>query len=84
MPLNIKDAETHELARRLAKLTGETMTKAVKRAVGEKLARVEKANNHPALADALDRIALHCASLPRRDARSADEIIGYDESGLPA
>ena len=35
------------------------------------------------LADELDRIARHCASLPRRDPRSADEILGYDDRGLP-
>ena len=35
------------------------------------------------LADELDHIALHCANLPRRDRRSADQIIGYDERGLP-
>ncbi|MEX2617631.1 MAG: type II toxin-antitoxin system VapB family antitoxin [Alphaproteobacteria bacterium] len=83
MPLNIKDAETHDLARRLAKLTGESLTRAVKHAIAEKLAQVEKNRNRDTLADALDRIALHCASLPKRDNRSADDIIGYDESGLP-
>ena len=83
MPLNIKDAETLELARRLAKLTGESTATAVGCAVAEKLARVEKARTRATLADELDRIALNCASLPRRDPRSADEIIGYDESGLP-
>lgn len=83
MPLNIKDAETHEMARKLARLTGESMTKAVKGAVAEKLARVEKARRRPTLADALDHIALHCASLPKADARRADEIIGYDGNGLP-
>ena len=31
----------------------------------------------------LDRIAMRCADLPARDERSADEIIGYDEYGLP-
>ena len=35
------------------------------------------------LADELDEIALHCARLPVRDPRSADEILGYDEHGLP-
>lgn len=83
MPLNIKDAETHELARRLAKLTGESLTKAVKHAIAEKLAQVEKKQDRDTLADSLDRIALHCAALPRRDRRSAEEIIGYDENGLP-
>ena len=83
MPLNIKDAETHELARRLAKLTGESLTRAVKHAIAEKLAQLEKARQRDSLADELDRIALHCAGLPKCDERTADDIIGYDENGLP-
>jgi hypothetical protein len=31
----------------------------------------------------LDAIALHCAALPVRDDRAADDILGYDEDGLP-
>ena len=31
----------------------------------------------------LDAIAVHCAGLPKLDSRSADEILGYDEHGLP-
>ena len=83
MPLNIKDADTHALAKRLADLTGESLTKAVKRAIQERLARVERAQGGTGLADELDRIALHCARLPHRDRRRANEIIGYDEHGLP-
>jgi len=33
--------------------------------------------------DELEEIAEHCASLPVLDDRSADEILGYDASGLP-
>ncbi len=84
MPLNIKDADTHALAKRLASLTGESLTKAVKHAIQAKLEQVEKTQGAVPLAEELDRIALHCAKLPRRDKRSADQIIGYDESGLPA
>lgn len=84
MQLNIKDDDTHALAKRLASLTGESMAKAVKRAIQERLAQVEKMRGGPPLADELDRIALYCARLPRRDERSGDEIIGYDESGIPA
>ena len=40
--------------------------------------------NRWGLADKLDRIALDCASLPAVDNRSADEILGYDEYGLPS
>jgi antitoxin VapB len=84
MPLNIKDSETHELARELAKRTGESLTFAVKRSIEERLLRVRSGGNDIKLADQLDRIALDCASLPVLDARSADEILGYDDAGLPA
>lgn len=83
MPLNIKDADTHALAKRLAGLTGESLTQAVKRAVQERLAQVEKSQSVMRLADELDRIALHCAGLPRRDGRSSAEIVRYDQRGLP-
>ena len=83
MALNIKDADTHDLAKRLASLTGESLSQAVKRAVQERLAQVKKTRRAMRLADELDHIALHCARLPRRDRRSAEQIIGYDERGLP-
>ena len=83
MPLNIKDDDTHSLAKRLAHLTGESLSKAVKRAIQDRLAQVERSRAGGRIVDELDHIALHCASLPRRDRRSADQIIGYDERGLP-
>lgn len=83
MVLKIKDADTQALAKRLANLTGESLTQAVKRAVLERLEQVEKTRRALWLADELDDIALHCARLPRRDGRSAEAIIGYDERGLP-
>jgi len=35
------------------------------------------------LADELDAISHHCASLPILDGRTEDEILGYDDQGLP-
>ena len=84
MPRNIKDPATHALAKRLASLTGESLTRAVKLAIQQRLAQVEKTQGTTRLADELDHIALRCASLPRRDTRGAEQIMGYDESGLPA
>ena len=83
MPLNIKDSETAVLAKRLASVTGESLTRAVKLAIQQRLAQVEKLQGMTRLAVKLDHIALYCAGLPRRDGRSAEQIIGYDESGLP-
>ena len=83
MPLNIKDPETHALAKRLASLTGESLTKAVKLAIQQRLAQVEKTHGTARLADELDRITLHCAGLPRSYRRSPEQVIGYDERRLP-
>jgi len=85
MSLNIKDQRTHELARRLAAATGETLTEAVRRAVQERLQREEaRRGGGGRLADRLDEIALHCAALPVRRARSENDILGYDDRELPA
>jgi antitoxin VapB len=83
MALNIRNAETEELADTLSRLTGETKTEAVRRALQERLTRVRADRTGRALAAELDEIALHCSRLPVRDARNAEEILGYDEHGLP-
>ncbi|HWX45010.1 MAG TPA: type II toxin-antitoxin system VapB family antitoxin [Solirubrobacteraceae bacterium] len=83
MSLNIKDAETDRLVRELADATGETFTGAVAVAVRERLDRVRRSPGARQLADELDAIALRCAALPPLDERSDDEILGYDEQGLP-
>ena len=85
MALNIKDPQTHAIARELAQVTGEGITKAVHIAILERLQRVRPSRipQTRSLADTLDEIALRCAALPDVDTRSPDEIIGYDEYGLP-
>ena len=37
----------------------------------------------PTLANELDAIALNCSRLPVLNGRDTDEILGYDENGLP-
>jgi antitoxin VapB len=83
MALNIRNAETERLAERVVTLTGETKTAAVTQALRERLERLERAPVRRRLADELDAIARHAASLPLLDPRSADEILGYDSDGLP-
>lgn len=83
MALNIRNAETEKLAAELAKTTGETKTEAVTKALRDRLDRVRRERTRRRLADELDEIALHCASLPVVDKRPPDEILGYDERGLP-
>lgn len=83
-PLNIKDPEADRLARDLATTTGESLTTAVTVAVRERLERVRGAAAPGTVADELNAIALRCAALPVLDDRSEDDILGYDEHGLPA
>jgi len=83
MAFSIKSPEADRLARRLAAGTGESLTEAVTVALRERLERVAGRRPARALADELDRIARRCARLPVLDPRPADEIIGYDEHGVP-
>ena len=83
MVLSIKDSEADRLARELADKTGETITDAVRTAIEERLARVRTRHRGRHLADDLDEIAERCARLPVVDDRSADDILGYGENGLP-
>ncbi|HEX5320264.1 MAG TPA: type II toxin-antitoxin system VapB family antitoxin [Stellaceae bacterium] len=84
MPLNIKDPETEKSVRELASLTGETVTTAVRRAAEERLSRVRRAQSGRSLKDEILEIGRRCAALPVLDPRSPDEILGYDENGLPS
>lgn len=85
MPLNIKDPETHALARELAREANETITTAVKKAIRERLRRLEVGRKTDSrLAERLQSIGRHCARLPVRRDRHPDEILGYDECGLPS
>ena len=83
MAMNIKDPKVHDLARRLAERRGTSLTAAVRGALEEALARTGPQPRHEARRQRLDAIARHCADLPVLDARSADEILGYDDHGLP-
>ena len=83
MALNIRNPETERLAEKLASLTGETKTQAVTQALLDRLERLQRRHSRRRLVDELDEIALHCAALPVLDNRNAEEILGYDDRGVP-
>lgn len=82
MALSLKDPDTDRLAREVARLTGESLTEAVRTSLAERLRR-EQLKRGGTLADALEAIAQRGDALPVLDDRSAEAIIGYDENGLP-
>lgn len=83
MALNIKDPATEKLVRELAAATGDSITVAVRKAAAEKLRRVARDRGGRNLAAELLEIGARCAALPDLDSRSPEEILGYDEHGLP-
>jgi antitoxin VapB len=82
MHLSIKNDEAHRLATELARLTGENLTSAVTLALRERLARERRLRHIDDVAARLMKIGNRYASLPDTG-RSPDEILGFDEHGLP-
>ena len=84
MALSIKDDQTDELARRLAGLTGETITTAVRRALRERLEREGRRHGKAGQAGRLLDIGRRCTAHMPEPAHSLDHgDILYDEQGLP-
>lgn len=83
MALNLRNAETERLATELARLTGQTKTQAVTDAIRDRLDRLRDERSGRSRRERLLDLARRCARLPELDPRSPDEIIGYDENGLP-
>ena len=85
MALNIKDEETHQLVGQLAKLTGESLTLAVKVSVKERLERQRKASKREGRMEWLERLTARTAPL-LKDLPPSGKIgdLIYDkETGLP-
>lgn len=83
MAVSVKNAETDQLARELTAATGESITEAVTIALRERLERV-RGRRASAITRRLRAFRTEVGSYPVVDQRRADELIGYDERGLPA
>ena len=81
--LNVKSAEADRLARELAAVAHESLTEAVTIALQERLARMRNQQQSDMVAR-LRRLSAWYTALPVQDSRTPNEIIGYDEHGLPA
>lgn len=89
MALSIDNPEIDRLARELAAATGDSVENAVLKALRDQMTRQPKfvpkefPTNDGSLTRAFEELRQRFAELPVLDRRSADEILGYDESGLP-
>jgi antitoxin VapB len=84
LALNIRHPEADRLARELARATGESISEAVLIAIKERLQRETGRGDVEAVRKNIRLIQQRFAANRVADTRTADEIIGYDEHGLPA
>jgi Uncharacterized protein conserved in bacteria len=83
MALSIKSMEVERLAREISAETGESLTGAIQKALEERLNRLRKQRRSQILASQWEEILRRVDQLPVLDSRTADEILAYDEHGLP-
>jgi antitoxin VapB len=83
MAISIKNSHTEKLARQVAEATGESITEAIQKSLQERIERLQKQRRKKQVEARLEEIVLRLRALPVLDKRSADEIISYDEHGIP-
>ena len=83
MAMSIKSLEVERLAREVATKTGESLTGAIQKALEERLERLQAERRRQVIRTQLDDILRRVDRLPVVDSRTPDEILGYDENGLP-
>jgi antitoxin VapB len=83
MALSIRNVRVERLAREVAKRTGESITRAIEHALKERLSGLRTDREKAVRLRAVQRIVARISRAPDRDRRSADEILGYDQHGLP-
>ena len=83
MALSIKHPEADQLARKLAYLTGLSLTDAIVKALREQLRRETGNPKITSLSEEIMALSNRSAALPDLDTRSPEQIMGFDEHGLP-
>jgi antitoxin VapB len=83
MAISIKNIEAERLAREIVAKTGESLTTAIRTALEERLERLKQQKRSHILSSQLQDILRRVDQLPILDSRSPEEILGYDDHGLP-
>lgn len=83
MPLSIRNPQTEKLARELADRTGESLTEAKTVALRERLDSVRRESTRGRARQRAERLLAEFDLLPDLDSRTFDEILAYDDRGLP-
>jgi len=77
--LYIKNPSAHRLAEQVSKRMGVTLSDAVIRALEDKIQKTGRPLNRAKV----DALCVKIGALPVLDARTPEEILGYDDLGIP-
>jgi antitoxin VapB len=83
MALSIKSIQAEQLVRDVAETTGESLTGAILTALQERMDRLKNQRRTQVLTSQLDDILRRVDAMPTLDTRPENEILGYDDDGLP-
>lgn len=77
--LYIKNPSAHRLAEQVSKRMGTTLSDAVIRALEDKIQKTGRPLNRAKV----DALCVKIGALPVLDTRTPEEILGYDDLGIP-
>ncbi len=81
MAISIRNPIAENLARTVAKKSGESLTQVIIHSLEDRLEKLQGRRNPEDLLQEIKEIGNRCAALPDIDSRSADKILGYNENG---
>ncbi|HEX8374386.1 MAG TPA: type II toxin-antitoxin system VapB family antitoxin [Geminicoccaceae bacterium] len=84
MTIDIKDRETEALLDEIRTATGKEVGDILRDLARQEAERIRKERDFEERVRRLEEISVRAAAKIPKDAPSPDEIIGYDEWGLPA
>ena len=83
MAFHVSSETVDKKVRRLAALTGQSITDTIDSAVTKELRRMEPRKPDPNYVEDLLRMADEIGKHVRPGIKSTDDLVGYDEYGLP-
>jgi len=83
MALSIRNPRAEELVRKVAAESGENLTQAIIHALEQRLERLRGRRTISDTAQEIMKISKRCSSLPDQDQRTPEEILDYDQTGIP-
>lgn len=77
MALSIRNPRAEELARKIADMSGESITQVILHALENHIEKLRGQRRYPNKVEEIMSISSRCSSLPDMDKRPPDDILGF-------